>query len=280
MPFTSANTTLVEDIAFAITLTIGDVHTGVVVDCSLNAVVAGCLISATSRSTSVKGEQVTPLLVLVGIHEHLKLSLTRQFTCSGDLHDEDLQIRTCEGRVRTSSLSPWEWGVPRSTSSIVDRHTGTRTSHELGRSIDITPNCGGVLSCRRRGIFSTNGEEAVKRQVWEEPQERRINSLSVPCCGRSIVVPILSGVDDQWIAAVSRARGQVISLVETVEVEAVGRLTIQHSAGMRHNLLHGDTVTLRSWCKDTGRQELSLKPRHTQRRKGSEKCTHSDNRLV
>ena len=57
-------------------------------------------------------------------------------------------------------------------------------------------------------------------------------------------------------------------------------MTIQGASFVSHHLLDGDAITLRSWCKDTGRQELSLKPRHTQHRKGSENCTHSDNSLV
>ena len=115
-----------------------------------------------------------------------------------------------------------------------------------------------MLCSRRRGILCTNGQKTVKRQFWEEREKHGVQPLRIPSRCRSIVVPPLRRVDDQWIGRISRAGRQVVCLIETVEVETVGRLTIQHSASVSHDLLHGDAVTLRSWCKHAGRQELSL----------------------
>ena len=91
---------------------------------------------------------------------------------------------------------------------------------------------------RAVGIEAPNFQKTVKHQFWKNPKEKGVDARSIPPRIEGVVVPTFWRSDDQGVVVVSRTSRQIIALIQCVEVNAVGGLTIQDASFMHHRGFH------------------------------------------
>ena len=127
-------------------------------------------------------------------------------------------MRTCSRQTRERNAG--------TTDVVVDRNVGPCYVTSEKPSWVNVPQTDEGCSAGEAVASRTQRQKTVCCQIWEGAIEQGIDTLGVPTCVRRTVEP-RSGrcFEDEGFAGIARARGQVICLVQAIEID--GKWSVQ-----------------------------------------------------